>query len=55
MKFAILITSTIGFSLAYAFLFFGAIVHIMGPEGDFGNILVWFNKCKGKKNVSENE
>lgn len=37
-KFGILITSTIAISFFVAMLFFGAIVHITGPENGFMNI-----------------
>ena len=38
-KFAVLITSTISMSYLVAMLLFGAIMHMCGPENEFGSIL----------------
>ena len=36
-KFAVLITSTISLSFIVAMLLFGALMHVIGPQDDFGN------------------
>ena len=41
-KFALLITSTILFSLIFSLLFFGAVLHLLGPEGRVGSLRYLF-------------
>lgn len=50
-KFAILISSTVLFSLIFSLLFFGSLAHICGPEGQTGSLKIIFccHKCKKKK------
>ena len=43
-RFAVLITTTISFSLVISIFLFGAIMHTIGPEDGFGNL------CESKKN-----
>jgi predicted RND superfamily exporter protein len=44
-KFAVILTSTIGFALFYSMMSFGAIMHICGIEGNFGSIYACFAYC----------
>ena len=39
IKFAVLIILTIGFSVLFALFFFGSLSHLIGPEGECGNML----------------
>ena len=48
-KFAVLITCTVAFSFIVANLFFGAIMHSIGPENGVGDLKNVFNGCKNKK------
>ena len=45
-KFAVLITSTISFSFLVAMTLFGALMHVCGPENEYGNVF------KSKLNVN---
>jgi len=45
-KFAVLITSTITISFLVSMLFFGSLLHIMGPENHCGNLDFWNKKDK---------
>lgn len=47
-KFAILIVSTICFSLVYALIFFSALIHAFGPEGNMGSLIYLFGLLKSK-------
>jgi len=56
-KFAVLIVSTILFSLVYAMLFFSSVMFSIGPEGETGSLKRVFRMCgickgRGKKGVS---
>ena len=53
-KFAILIISTICFSLTAALLFFMPLVATFGPEGDAFDVSVWLG-CGGKERREEKE
>lgn len=53
-KFAILIVGTICFSLGYAMIFFSALNHVAGPEGDCGNLLALCRKKDNNKNNINN-
>jgi len=44
-KFAVLITTTIALSWVTSMVLFGALMHVMGPEKDFGTV-----RCQCKKN-----
>ena len=44
-KFAILITSTIFFSLLFSLFFFGSLAHLLGPQGRVGSLLFLFTCC----------
>ena len=44
VKFAAFIFVTISLSTLYALLFFPAVLSIVGPTGDFGNLHVWIGK-----------
>lgn len=50
-KFAILVISTILFSLFFALFFFSAVCHTIGPERNQGNLLYLLKKCRGKNKV----
>eukprot|EP01047_Picozoa_sp_COSAG01_P001966 COSAG01_NODE_49_length_31891_cov_29.945773_8_plen_158_part_00 len=50
-KFCVLICSTIGFSLAAALLFFMPLVATLGPEGDFGDLVAVWKKCRKQTKV----
>ena len=50
-KFAVLITATIAFSLVFAMVFFVALLYIIGPEKNMGNLMHYvfeplYRKCK---------
>lgn len=47
-KFAVLITVTIIASLMYSMVFFGSLMHTIGPQGDTGNIVKATRKCLRK-------
>ena len=51
-KFAILITSTIMFSLVFSLFFFGAVSHLIGPEKRVGSLIFLFTCCCKKKQVA---
>lgn len=48
-KFAILITCTIIIAYLYSMVFFGSMMHLLGPQYDQGNIVAMFRKCFKKK------
>jgi len=48
-KFAVLITVTIIVSFIYSMIFFGAIMHAFGPQGDTGNFVILIRKLCRKK------
>jgi multidrug efflux pump subunit AcrB len=45
-KFAILICSTVLFSMFYALLYFSALCHVIGPENSQGDISCIFTPCR---------
>lgn len=45
-KFATIIVSTCAISFLTSMLFFGAVMHIIGPQAGFGNLIVC-ERCKG--------
>ena len=54
-QFAILITSSIMYSLAFSLIFFTSLCHLLGPQGTFGNlkpiIMRVKDKCSPKKKI----
>jgi len=54
-KFAIMIVSTITFSLIYSMLFFAAIMHVCGPQGHTGSLSCVFRICKKGNNKIGND
>lgn len=52
-KFAILIISTICFSLVFSLLFFASLMHLCGPIGKNGDIIVLMQKCCNKNKKLE--
>ena len=47
-KFALIITTTVIFSLTYALIYFLAFMHAFGPENTQGNIPSIWHRCTGK-------
>lgn len=47
-KFAILITVTILVAWVYSMVFFGSLMHAVGPQGDTGNVVVMAKKVYRK-------
>lgn len=47
----VLVCATIGFSLAWSLLFFPALCYIAGPSNNTGNIKVFINKLRNKKEI----
>ena len=45
-KFATIIVSTCAISFLTAMIFFGAVMHVIGPQAGFGNLIVC-ERCKG--------
>eukprot|EP01052_Picozoa_sp_SAG31_P039727 SAG31_NODE_5572_length_2450_cov_1.395151_2_plen_234_part_00 len=50
-KFAVLVVSTIGFSLAYAVFFFMPLLALVGPQGDCCDAVVLMKDICGKSNA----
>ena len=48
-KFAVLITCTIIVSYVYSMVFFGSMMHALGPQSDQGNFVVFIKKLLAKK------
>jgi protein dispatched 1 len=46
VKFATIMVSTVSFSLIYAFFFFMALAHAIGPQGKQGSITHCLRKCR---------
>lgn len=42
VKFALLIVTTVSFSFYFSMVFFTALTHIIGPQGDQGHIIKMF-------------
>lgn len=45
IKFSVLIILTIVFSVLFSLFFFGALAHLIGPQGNKGNLLVMLGPC----------
>lgn len=53
VKFGVIITSTIGISFLTAMLFFGALLHYVGPQEGWGDI--FFCNCCEDKEIREKD
>lgn len=53
IKFSVLIILTIIFSVLFSLFFFGSLAHLIGPQGNKGNLLIMLapcvNKCRKNK------
>ena len=47
-KFALIITTTVVFSLMYALIYFLAFLHAFGPQGKHGDIVAMWRACTAK-------
>lgn len=54
-KFATIIISSVLISFVISMLFFGAILHLIGPENGRGDIKCYCKKDKKKKNIEKNQ